>query len=100
MRALKPPALLLLVFPSGTQVYVTLAAAVGIAAVGAAVNLYTGLGGLLAMLGFMVCVPWLLSVPAAPATLGKRRALLAGAAFSQGALLGPLVNVALVVNPG
>lgn len=81
------------------QVYLTLAGALAVASVGAAFNMYTGLGGLLAVLGFMVAVPWLLATPAVPATLRKRQALLGAAAFSQGALLGPLVGAAVQINP-
>lgn len=82
------------------KVYLTLAAALAVSSLGTAFSIYTGLGGFLAVIGFMVCVPWLLSVPAAPGMLRKRQMLLGGAAFSQGMLLGPLVNVAIQVHPG
>lgn len=82
------------------QVYLTLAATLAVAALGCYANMLTGIGGVLGMLGFLGCSIALGSIPALPGNLGKRRALLAGAAFSQGACLGPLVNVALAVQPG
>ena len=82
------------------QVYLTLAACLGVAVLGAALNIATGFGGLLAIIGFMVCVPWMLSVPTTRATLRKRQLLLAGAAACQGSLMGPLVNLAIALHPG
>ncbi len=82
-----------------TQVYLTLAAALAVSALGTAFNICTGIGGILAIIGFLVSVPWLMSVPPTPATLSKRQMLLGSAAFSQGMLLGPLINLA-VLYPG
>lgn len=82
------------------QVYVTLTVAVAISACGVAFNIWTGVGGFLSILGFLVCVPWLMSTPATRDTLSKRQALLGAAAFCQGLVLGPLVNTALHLHPG
>ncbi|GAB4816011.1 hypothetical protein N2152v2_003057 [Parachlorella kessleri] len=73
---------------------------VTVSALGALLNIYTGLGGFLSVIGFLVSVPWLLSVPPTPATLRKRLLLLGSAALSQGMLLGPLVGTALQLHPG
>ena len=134
------------------------ACALGVAAAGTYTNLVTGFGGMLGMLGFVICASWLASLQPTPSNLNKRcgfaavsysgaylawclagsiqakagclesgaialaaratvsrvrlawqnaercvRAhrylLLGGAAFSQGATLGPLVGAVLAINP-
>ncbi|BDA45448.1 Bax inhibitor 1 [Coccomyxa sp. Obi] len=82
------------------KVYATLAAALLVSALGTYVNMATGLGGFLAAIGFVVCATWLTMTEATSFNLNKRYALLAGAAFSQGLTLGPLVSMALAVHPG
>lgn len=77
------------------KVYATLAASLLVAAGGVYFNLLTGIGGWLTMLTFVGCVFMLASTPAQPEKLNKRYMLLAGAAFSQGASLGPLIGAAL-----
>lgn len=54
----------------------------------------------LGMLGFLVSVPWMLSTPPRPDTLGRRRALFGAAALSQGLLLAPIVRASLALHPG
>lgn len=70
-----------------------------LAAAGVWASAVTGYGQGLGMLGFLVCVPWMISTPARPDTLRKRRSLFACAALSQGLLLAPLVRTALAVHP-
>jgi FtsH-binding integral membrane protein len=82
------------------KVYATLAAALAVSAVGVYFNLMTGLGGWLTMLTFVGCVVWLTATPPEPQNLNKRYALLAGAAFSQGASLGPLIAAAVAMDSG
>ncbi|KAK9831452.1 hypothetical protein WJX81_006510 [Elliptochloris bilobata] len=81
------------------RVYFTLACALGVAALGTWANLLTGFGGMIGILGFVVCASWLASLPPSPSNLNKRYMLLGGAAFSQGATLGPLVAATLSVDP-
>ena len=82
------------------QVYMTLAVALALAAVGVYASAVTGYGQGLGMIGFLVSVPWMLATPANPANLRKRRALFGGAAVSQGLLLAPLVRATLALHPG
>ncbi|PSC72482.1 Bax inhibitor 1 [Micractinium conductrix] len=77
-----------------------MAVALCLSAVGVYASVLTGFGQGLGMIAFMVCTPWLLSTPASPATLAKRRKLFGGAALSQGLLLAPLVRTALALHPG
>lgn len=82
------------------RVYITLAGALLAAAAGVYTNLVSGIGGWLAIVGFIGSTFWLASTPANPASLNKRYGLLGGAAFSQGLTVGPLVGAALHVNSG
>jgi FtsH-binding integral membrane protein len=82
------------------KVYATLAAALLVSAAGCYVNILTGLGGWLTMLTFVGSVVWLSATPPEPRNLNKRYALLAGAAFSQGASLGPLIAAAAMMDAG
>ena len=54
------------------RVYLTLAAALAVSAIGVWVNLITGLGGLLAIAGFVVCAVWLTSTQPTPYNVNKR----------------------------
>lgn len=65
---------------------------------GVYVNVLTGLGGWLSIIGFVVASVWLASTPPEPKNLNKRYALLAGAAFSQGTAIGPLVGAAVSMD--
>lgn len=85
---------------SSKQVYMTLTGALLAAALGSYVNMRTGFGGTLGILGFIGCSLALSLIPASPANGTKRLGLLAGAAFSQGTSLGPLINVAFYLYPG
>ena len=80
--------------------YLTLAGAVALAGLGVYVSALFGVGQLLGVLGFMICLPWLMWCPNTPANLPKRRLLFAGAALSQGLLLAPLVRLAVALQPG
>jgi FtsH-binding integral membrane protein len=82
------------------QVYLTLAVALFLSAGGVYVSALTGFAQGLGMIGFLVSVPWMISVPASPATLRKRRMLFGTAAASQGLLVAPLVRSALALHPG
>lgn len=82
------------------QVYLTLAVALCLSTLGVYASALTGYGQGLGMIGFLICVPWMLATPPGPATLRKRRGLFAGAALSQGLLVAPLVRLALAVQPG
>lgn len=82
------------------QVYTTLAGALLVACVGVYVDLLYSLGGLLTSLGFLGTSIWLTATPATPKEEGKRLKLLGLAAFLQGLSIGPLVNLAIDVNPG
>jgi FtsH-binding integral membrane protein len=97
VRPGRPPAC---AHPPSPQVYATLAVTLAVAALGCYVNILTGIGGVLGMLGCIGCAIALGAVPASPATTRKRQALLAGAAFSQGTCLGPIVNITLAIHPG
>lgn len=82
------------------QVYVTLALALCLSAAGVYASVLTGFGQGLGMLSFLISVPWMLSTPPRPDTLGKRRTLFGAAALSQGLLLAPLVRASLALHPG
>ncbi|EFN54542.1 hypothetical protein CHLNCDRAFT_56207 [Chlorella variabilis] len=82
------------------QVYLTLAVALCLSAAGVYVSAVTGFAQGLGILGFLVSVPWMMSVPSVPATLGKRRVLFGTAALSQGLLVAPLVRATLALHPG
>eukprot|EP00884_Botryococcus_braunii_P005176 jgi/Botrbrau1/1465/Bobra.178_3s0022.1 len=82
------------------KVYLTLAGALLCSALGCYFNMLTGMGGLLAILGFIVCTTWLMMTQPVPSQLNKRYALLGGAAFSQGLTLGPLIDMVVNISPG
>lgn len=54
------------------KVYLTLAAALLVSAAGVYFNLLTGVGGLLSIIGFVVCSTWLVSTEATPFNINKR----------------------------
>uniref|UniRef100_A0A2P2JEL5 Uncharacterized protein MANES_02G044200 n=1 Tax=Rhizophora mucronata TaxID=61149 RepID=A0A2P2JEL5_RHIMU len=79
------------------QVYLTLCCAVLASAVGAYLHLLWNIGGLLTTLACMGSMAWLLSVP--PYEEQKRFSLLMAAGFFEGASIGPLVDLAIEINP-
>ncbi|GMH40044.1 hypothetical protein BSKO_07948 [Bryopsis sp. KO-2023] len=82
------------------RVYATLACALVVCAVGAYVNVLTGLGGMVSLLGSVGSVFWLSTTPNLPSTLNKRYSLLGVTAFLQGCSIGPLVGNVWSYNPG
>lgn len=81
------------------RVYTTLLMAVACAAGGAAVDGFSGIGGMLTTLAALGVMAWLAATPATPATLKKRTRLLAAFSALQGASLGPLISLAAYVDP-
>ncbi|MED6156648.1 Bax inhibitor 1 [Stylosanthes scabra] len=78
-------------------VYFTLCCALVASAVGAYLHLLWNIGGLLTVLGtFGGCI-WLMSTP--PYEEQKRITLLMATALFQGASIGPLINLAIHVEP-
>jgi len=82
-----------------SKVYSTLAGALMIAALGTVCDLSYNIGGTLTHIGSFVLVLVLCLTPATAATEIQRLALLLGAAFCQGASIGPLVESVLVIDP-
>ncbi|XP_062027017.1 bax inhibitor 1-like [Rosa rugosa] len=78
-------------------VYLTLCCALVGAAAGAYLHLIWNIGGLLTTLATVGCTIWLLSTP--PYEEKKRVSLLMAAATFQGATVGPLIDLAINMNP-
>lgn len=81
------------------KVYLTLAAALLVSALGVYVHTLWHIGGLITSLGFIATTAWLVSTPSTPAEEGKRLKLLAAAAFFEGASVGTLVEAVLQFDP-
>ncbi|KAH8960114.1 hypothetical protein BDL97_06G114400 [Sphagnum fallax] len=81
------------------KVYLTLAAALLVSALGVYVHILWHIGGLITSLGFIATTAWLVSTPSTPAEEGKRLKLLAAAAFFEGASVGTLVEAVLQFDP-
>ncbi|CAL5228639.1 g11806 [Coccomyxa viridis] len=82
------------------KVYATLAAALVVAALGAYVQILTGLSaGLVGVIGGVICMTALSVVQPTAYNISKRYGLLAGAAFCNGFVVGPLVDMALGLHP-
>jgi FtsH-binding integral membrane protein len=79
------------------QVYLTLCFAVAAAAVGAYLHVLLNLGGLLTTIACIGSSVWLLSTP--PFEERKRLTLLMAAALFQGASIGPLIDLAIQIDP-
>ncbi|XP_057758549.1 bax inhibitor 1-like [Arachis stenosperma] len=78
-------------------VYITLCCAVVAAAVGAYLHVLWNIGGFLTSVGCMGAMIWLLSTP--PSEEQKRVSLLLASALFQGASIGPLIDLAIEVDP-
>ncbi|XP_016201483.2 bax inhibitor 1 [Arachis ipaensis] len=78
-------------------VYFTLCCAVVAAAVGAYLHVLWNIGGFLTSVGCMGTMIWLLSTP--PSEEQKRVSLLLASALFQGASIGPLIDLAIEVDP-
>lgn len=83
-----------------SKVYATLTAAVVLAVIGSATDVVFHIGGVLTTLLAFGSLLWLSFTPATAENQAKRYALLGAFAFAQGTSLGPLVELALGVNPG
>ena len=81
------------------NVYATLAACVLVAAVGVAADVAFGVGGALTTLLAIGCLLGVMALPPTPENARKRAACLAAFAFAEGASMGPLVGLALAVDP-
>ncbi|KAI8538097.1 hypothetical protein RHMOL_Rhmol09G0075500 [Rhododendron molle] len=79
------------------QVYLTLCCALIASAVGAYLHILWNIGGLLTTLGCMGSIVWLLSTP--PYEEQKRVTLLMATALLQGASIGPLIDLAIEIDP-
>lgn len=79
------------------QVYLSLCCALIASATGAYLHILWNIGGLLTTLGFIGSMMWLLSTP--PYEEKKRVSLLMATALFQGASIGPLIAVAIEVDP-
>ncbi|MED6193879.1 Bax inhibitor 1 [Stylosanthes scabra] len=80
-----------------SRVYLTLCCAVVAAAVGAYLHVLWNIGGFLTSGGCMGTMIWLLSTP--PSQEQKRVSLLLASALFQGASIGPLIDLAIEVDP-
>lgn len=81
------------------RVYLTLAAALGAASLGAGFNIVTGIGGFLGIFGFLIFTMWLAFTPSTQQTMHRRQLLLGGVAVSQGLSIGPLISASLSISP-
>ncbi|XP_058772883.1 bax inhibitor 1-like [Vicia villosa] len=79
------------------QVYLTLFLAVAAAAVGAYLHVLFNLGGFLTMIAGVGTSVWLISTPIYEER--KRLSLLVASAMFQGASIGPLIDMAIQVDP-
>ncbi|XP_058180983.1 bax inhibitor 1-like isoform X1 [Rhododendron vialii] len=80
------------------QVYLTLCCALIASAVGAYLHILWNIGGLLTTLGCMGSIVWLLSTPPYEEQQ-KRVTLLMATALLQGASIGPLIDLAIEIDP-
>ncbi|XP_014505751.1 bax inhibitor 1 [Vigna radiata var. radiata] len=79
------------------RVYFTLCCAVVAAAVGAFLHVLWNIGGFLTTVGSIGTMVWLLSTP--PFEEQKRLSLLMASALFQGASIGPLIDLAVAIDP-
>eukprot|EP00879_Flechtneria_rotunda_P000617 GHRR01000730.1.p1 GENE.GHRR01000730.1~~GHRR01000730.1.p1 ORF type:complete len:249 (+),score=79.29 GHRR01000730.1:182-928(+) len=83
-----------------TKVYTTLTLALGLATLGVIADVLYHVGGALTTIAALVSLVWLGFTQPGYHNQGKRYALLGTFAFCQGTSIGPLVGLALAVNPG
>ncbi|EFJ50472.1 Bax inhibitor-1, partial [Volvox carteri f. nagariensis] len=81
------------------RVYATLGVALTISALGCLSDLYYSIAGVLTYLTGFGCLMGLTLTSNTPSNLNKRYAMLAGFSFCQGAALGKLVDLAVLVDP-
>ncbi|OAY56779.1 bax inhibitor 1 isoform X2 [Manihot esculenta] len=79
------------------QVYLTLCCALVASAAGAYLHILWNIGGLLTTFACLGCMAWLLSTP--PYEEQKRVALLMAAGLFEGASIGPLIDLAIEIDP-
>ncbi|KAK4742042.1 hypothetical protein SAY87_000043 [Trapa incisa] len=79
------------------QVYLSLCCALVAAATGAYLHLLWNIGGFLTTVACLGCTIWLLSTP--PYDEQKRVGLLLASSLFQGASIGPLIDLAIEVDP-
>lgn len=79
------------------QVYFTLCCALVASAVGSYLHILWNVGGLLTTFACLGCMAWLLATP--PYEEQKRVGLLMAAAVFEGASIGPLVELAIDIDP-
>ncbi|KAF2282732.1 hypothetical protein P3X46_016474 [Hevea brasiliensis] len=79
------------------QVYLTLCCTLVASAAGAYLHILWNIGGLLTTFACLGCMAWLLSVP--PYEEQKRVALLMAAGLFEGASIGPLIDLAIKIDP-
>ncbi|XP_057417548.1 bax inhibitor 1-like [Lotus japonicus] len=79
------------------QVYFTLCVAVAASAVGVYLHVLWNIGGFLTTVASIGSMIWFLSTP--PSEERKRVSLLLSSAMFQGASIGPLIDVALAIDP-
>ncbi|KAG9144346.1 hypothetical protein Leryth_022335 [Lithospermum erythrorhizon] len=79
------------------QVYLALCCALVASAVGAYLHILWNIGGILTTLGCLGTMAWLLATP--PYHEQKRVGLLMAAAVLEGASIGPLIDLAIQVDP-
>ncbi|XP_059657654.1 bax inhibitor 1-like [Cornus florida] len=79
------------------QVYLSLCCALVASAVGAYLHILWNIGGLLTTLGCIGCIAWLLATP--PNQELKRVSLLMATAVFEGASIGPLIHLAIEIDP-
>lgn len=79
------------------QVYLSLCCALVASAAGVYLHIIWNIGGLLTLFGCIGSIAWLLSTP--PHQEQKRVSLLMAAAMFEGASIGPLIDLAIQVDP-
>jgi FtsH-binding integral membrane protein len=79
------------------QVYLTLCCTLIASAAGAYLHLLWNIGGLLTTIASIGCIVWLLSIPTYEEQ--KRVSLLMASGAFQGASIGPLIELAIEINP-
>ncbi|KAJ7011329.1 hypothetical protein NC653_001684 [Populus alba x Populus x berolinensis] len=79
------------------QVYLTLCCALVASAAGAYLHILWNIGGLLTTIASFGCMAWLLSI--SPYEEQKRVGLLMATALLQGASIGPLIDLAIQIDP-